>query len=54
MTVKLRALGAPPCCLMGDPKLLESQFLNNAADSFVAVEVPDGKAFSPRRPNAYQ
>jgi hypothetical protein len=41
MTVKLRAVEAPRRRLTGDAKLLESQFLYDAAASVVAVEVPD-------------
>ena len=41
MTVKLRAVEAPCRRLTGDAKLLESQFLHDAAASVVTVEVPD-------------
>ena len=41
MTVEPRAVEAPCRRLTGDTKLLESQFLHDAAASVVAVEVPD-------------
>src|ERR1700693_6091848 len=41
MTVKLRAVEAPCRRLTCDAKLLESQFLHDAAASVVTVEVPD-------------
>src|SRR5439155_11030643 len=41
MTVKLRAVEGPCRRLTRDAKLLESQFLHDAAASVVAVEVPD-------------
>jgi Ca-activated chloride channel family protein len=40
MTVKLRAVEAPCRRLTGDAKLLESQFLHDAAAADVTVEVP--------------